>query len=936
MQSADQKKNLKGREHHCSSSTTAKSTTNSSVLPTSFPLQSPSSLPSSSSLPSPSTTDAASPTPPTSPSPQLPVEPTDYTFKASRSGSEPLVCANFGSISLSAIDPYHLLTPGNNHSSHNFEPKSRDSIMLMTIQQDRTQEILQRRQVQENQLYLQTPFLHNQFHPQQLLQVMHPSSHLQPFPPPPLTQLSSSPSLSPSSLPPPLPPTTLTPPSPSPVAPLSAPHLIQYEHSHYHTHPNQQQPAALQRSTSGIESYYQQYQHLSPQQQRSMLQQRTQQLPLQQYQNGGSYQKRGRFFSWSASTTPMTPLSGNFGPLPLANMETFGNVLYVDPHQYQNQLNQHHQQQQQQLAHQGRIPNKQQSSQQQWVTGTTLQSLTPDRYFGNDFDWITGISDLGTPSANKMTSTRGPVGSAVGLSESGAPAPASENNGGISANPYNPFGPMAFTSTANPRITPHPFQTIACTGLAASLGSESADCKPKFEEPATAKHNTKHAADDMTTAESLRPAQRRRLGSSRELSISSKAMVTALPTVAIRTASQATTESSPRSTQPPTPLSPIASFPNSQVPQHPLQKDASVKKDTSTTETISTASNASSTAILPLAAPGPILLGMPSSTHNSKAFSTMPPQGPRTTTSSPAFGRHHPVTSTAPFPAMSKPIPRARHSSNNNSSYSSNSSHIISSSPMQSTPYREGYCATSEAGAINSKGLQATSKRSSLSNSTQPSPTIDTKADPIASMGSHYAPVVPNSIPPLNDNGEDEGSEGESVRSAKCPHCDKEFQSKGLLRSHIVSHSSDRPFVCWDCADKSYKRNHDLLRHRREKHNVDGVSASPRGSVRNQIGGTRDGIMERIKLPPTVASQSIITTHRDIYPSHEMMFLGSGSGLADLSASSSRPTLSPYSGINYSHDQHMLPVYPPHSRGSVELGQGVNLDPPSSSSYILK
>ncbi|KAF9122791.1 hypothetical protein BGW39_009486 [Mortierella sp. 14UC] len=91
------------------------------------------------------------------------------------------------------------------------------------------------------------------------------------------------------------------------------------------------------------------------------------------------------------------------------------------------------------------------------------------------------------------------------------------------------------------------------------------------------------------------------------------------------------------------------------------------------------------------------------------------------------------------------------------------------------------------------------------------------------------------------DDEDDDSDDPENNRPAICPHCLKEFQSKGLLRSHIVSHSSDRPFVCRDCSDKSYKRNHDLLRHRREKHNVEGAVVPPRGSGRHSHSGVSGG-----------------------------------------------------------------------------------------------
>ncbi|KAG0241763.1 hypothetical protein BGW41_005417 [Actinomortierella wolfii] len=78
------------------------------------------------------------------------------------------------------------------------------------------------------------------------------------------------------------------------------------------------------------------------------------------------------------------------------------------------------------------------------------------------------------------------------------------------------------------------------------------------------------------------------------------------------------------------------------------------------------------------------------------------------------------------------------------------------------------------------------------------------------------------SVPTVVMDGKDgltQGSnEDDSDLPVKCEHCDKRFPSRGLLRSHVVSHTDERPFECLDCGNKSYKRNHDLLRHQREKH----------------------------------------------------------------------------------------------------------------------
>jgi len=71
--------------------------------------------------------------------------------------------------------------------------------------------------------------------------------------------------------------------------------------------------------------------------------------------------------------------------------------------------------------------------------------------------------------------------------------------------------------------------------------------------------------------------------------------------------------------------------------------------------------------------------------------------------------------------------------------------------------------------------------------------------------------------------------------------CPRTFTSQGLLKSHLVSHFEDKPFWCDECSEdgihpreslpplipgmppqvfevKRYKRNHDLLRHKREQH----------------------------------------------------------------------------------------------------------------------
>ncbi|KAF9548494.1 hypothetical protein EC957_006307 [Mortierella hygrophila] len=81
-----------------------------------------------------------------------------------------------------------------------------------------------------------------------------------------------------------------------------------------------------------------------------------------------------------------------------------------------------------------------------------------------------------------------------------------------------------------------------------------------------------------------------------------------------------------------------------------------------------------------------------------------------------------------------------------------------------------------------------------------------------------------------------------TVFKCEIPHCEKEFSTYGLLKSHKVSHDPEKPHWCDICSEdgitprladptplfpgmpipipevKKYKRHHDLLRHKREQH----------------------------------------------------------------------------------------------------------------------
>ncbi|KAF9185999.1 hypothetical protein BGZ51_002299 [Haplosporangium sp. Z 767] len=677
--------------------------------------------------------------------------------------------------------------------------------------------------------------------------------------------------------------------------------------------------------------------------------------PKQQQQ-----QKRNRLITASGSTTPLTPHSTDMVSWPMVGINGFGHTaMYMNPQQFH---------------------------QQQIGSSTTIQSMTPDQFMGNDFDWVSGMNDLTpgskanhshNPTESRLTP---PMSSSISSSSSASTSSTSTtvlNSSGDGNNSSVDIYHALVTAASNAPVSAASVVTpmVASPPLSFPLGIDiSSPGLPS-------------GAIDQTNAGSSPTSKAVRRWRSRGTKEPSPAASSAT------TESMAVTHFSPIQTPamltPLSPMTPYADGPrfmHQHQPQYQPQRQPSPLQKSNVLD-VSAEDGAQSLATPPSTSS---VVSNRSSTSLFDMLSSSPSDKPDHIS---MFGQHQRILSTASqesrnggLSMSSSPIPKAvahlRCSSNSINGHQGLSSSLASQSSSSSTTGQDG--SSPDVEPILKLERRASITNSNSSGAFQTSPDMDAVADVDIDedadgeiveppfdmdaeassdvdlhMDSKRSSVVTGMVGAEGVAAlEEDDSDPENNRPATCPHCHKEFQSKGLLRSHIVSHSSDRPFVCWECTDKSYKRNHDLLRHRREKHNIDGNVVPSRGSSRNnnanREGGTSSStdrktsrnMLQQQQHPqhthhaPTVASQSPITgalhrqPHELMYSSHGLVYMNNGAGLSDLSPASGSPLDHPYSGNSveyhqpqsHHHHLHQHSQQQQHSMyGSVGLGLGLDL-----------